>query len=197
MTLVERWNGTAWLIQSSANPTRGGVLSGVSCVAATCTAVGNSNQNAPLADRWSGSGWVIQPAASPSVFASLSGVSCTAASACFARTQWNDAEQDDVGRAVERDCLGNPAHAQSDPDGHRVCLKSAVGCVLHGGDRMHRGGVLETVAVHLRQALRLPEVPLHTLERHRGRTVGWRDLGDPEHHQPRISKVALSMKPGW
>ena len=83
-TLVERWNGTAWLIQASANPTGGGVLSAVSCNAGTCTAVGHSGQNAPLAERWSGSVWLIQPTASPSVGGSLSGVSCTAASACSA-----------------------------------------------------------------------------------------------------------------
>jgi hypothetical protein len=81
MTLVEGWDGSAWSIQTSANPTGGGVLSSVSCGASPCTAVGHSAQNAPLAERWNGTAWVIQPTPAGGI---LSGVSCTAASACSA-----------------------------------------------------------------------------------------------------------------
>jgi hypothetical protein len=43
-TLAERWNGTAWNISSTPNPTgaTGSYLSGISCYTATlCTAVGH------------------------------------------------------------------------------------------------------------------------------------------------------------
>ena len=84
MTLVERWSGTAWLIQPSANPTGGGVLSGVSCIADKCTAVGHSNQNASLAEEWNGTTWTIQSTATPAAGGALSSVSCGGASACSA-----------------------------------------------------------------------------------------------------------------
>ena len=48
-TLVERWNGTSWSIQASANPAGAftSVLFGVSCPAATfCVAVGNYRNRA-------------------------------------------------------------------------------------------------------------------------------------------------------
>lgn len=39
-TVVEDWNGTAWTLESSPNPSSGGLLGDVSCVSQTCTAVG-------------------------------------------------------------------------------------------------------------------------------------------------------------
>jgi hypothetical protein len=65
-TLAERWNGTAWSIQSTPNPnTLDNVLDGESCTTATaCTAVG-SGVNAPLAERWNGTGWSIEPTPKP------------------------------------------------------------------------------------------------------------------------------------
>jgi hypothetical protein len=92
MTLVERWDGSKWSIQTSANPTGGGVLSSVSCRASQCIAVGQSAQNTPLAERWNGTAWVIQTL--PAGSGILSGLSCTAANACTAvgqrgsLTQW-------------------------------------------------------------------------------------------------------------
>lgn len=42
LTLAEHWNGTAWAIQTTANPSGSAVLNGVSCPSATvCTAVGS------------------------------------------------------------------------------------------------------------------------------------------------------------
>jgi hypothetical protein len=42
--LAEYWNGTAWVIQNTPDPSVGNELAGVSCVAATtCTAVGHYN----------------------------------------------------------------------------------------------------------------------------------------------------------
>ena len=48
VTLAERWNGTAWTVQSTPNPSGAGgsYLKGVSCTSATaCTAVGYSDQD--------------------------------------------------------------------------------------------------------------------------------------------------------
>jgi len=75
--LAERWNGTAWTIQS--NPP-GQSLSGVSCISATvCTAVG------PGAYRWSGTTWATQPTPTKGNDGSiLKDVSCTTATACTA-----------------------------------------------------------------------------------------------------------------
>jgi len=75
--LAERWNGTAWSLQS--NPP-GQSLTGVSCISATaCTAVG------PGAYRWDGTVWSTQPTPSEGNDGSiLKDVSCIAAIACTA-----------------------------------------------------------------------------------------------------------------
>ena len=96
VTLAERWNGTAWTIQSTPNPTGAGgsYLEGVSCTSATaCTAVGYSDQDlrippVTLAERWNGTSWIVQPTPGPTGAQSrsrrLEGVSCTTATACTA-----------------------------------------------------------------------------------------------------------------
>ena len=64
-TLVEQWNGSAWTIVSSPNPTGSvtSVLSGVACVSASfCTAVGDATQGTStvtLAEAWNGTAWSI------------------------------------------------------------------------------------------------------------------------------------------
>jgi hypothetical protein len=92
-TLAERWDGTSWSIQASANPPGAftSVLFGVSCPAATfCVAVGNyqnrSGRHAILAEAWNGSSWSVLPAPSPAGArrSFLNGVSCTSATACTA-----------------------------------------------------------------------------------------------------------------
>jgi hypothetical protein len=85
-TLAERWDGTAWTIQPTPNPTgaSSSSLSGLSCTSATaCTAVGNyisGGVTQTLAERWDGTAWTIQPTSNPTgaSSSSLSGVSCTA-----------------------------------------------------------------------------------------------------------------------
>ena len=63
MTLVERWTGKRWSIQSTLTPTSSqNELAGVSCSAvAACTAVGYAVDPffgfGPLAEGWSGAGW--------------------------------------------------------------------------------------------------------------------------------------------
>jgi hypothetical protein len=91
-TLAERWDGSTWTVQTTANPNPsnpgGATLWGVSCTSATsCTAVGSppyGSHVGTLAESWNGSSWTIQTTPNPSGGGSLSGVSCTAVAACTA-----------------------------------------------------------------------------------------------------------------
>jgi hypothetical protein len=140
-TLVEQWNGTAWSIQYPENPTGGGVLSGVSCIAGTCTAVGHSGQNAPLAEEWTGTGsaWVIQPTVNPAAGGTLSSVSCTAAGACSAVGQSGSAtlaEAEWKGTAWSIQSMPNPIPTGiMMASGHlsSVSCTGSTGCTAVGG----------------------------------------------------------------
>ena len=94
-TLAERWNGTSWMLQTSAEPGEyGNSFTAVSCSASTaCTAVGYDYSQVgktPLAERWDGAGWSVQPVPpSPGEGTRMSasyfdGVSCASATACTA-----------------------------------------------------------------------------------------------------------------
>jgi hypothetical protein len=88
-TLNEAWNGTAWVIQPTPNPSRhDSYLAGVSCAAAGCTAVGNYRDQVgthlTLAVSSGGGAWAVQATPSPvgAVPSSLASVSCGAPTAC-------------------------------------------------------------------------------------------------------------------
>jgi len=90
-TLAERWNGTAWTLQSTPNPSGASYLNGVSCTSASaCTAVGwyvtSTNATLTLAENWNGTTWTLQSTPNPSGAAHsfLQDVACTSASACTA-----------------------------------------------------------------------------------------------------------------
>jgi hypothetical protein len=98
LTLTERWNGTAWTIQSTPNPRSpyGGALQGMSCTsAAACTAAGTSltsgGAEVTLTERWNGTAWTIQPTFNRrgAEASELYGVSCTSAAACTATGSYN------------------------------------------------------------------------------------------------------------
>ena len=90
--LAERWNGTAWTVQTIPSPAgaKRSSLRSVSCAAThACTAVGyytsSSNTEIPLAERWNGTEWTIQT--TPTLVAAeanLGGVSCSASTECIA-----------------------------------------------------------------------------------------------------------------
>jgi hypothetical protein len=84
-TLAETWNGKAWQIQTTPNPSGSpfSSLSSVSCASATaCVAVGSSEYGT-LAEAWNGASWKIRLTPNPAD-SSLAGVSCPAADSCIA-----------------------------------------------------------------------------------------------------------------
>ena len=85
--LAERWNGSAWKIQSVPAPAAGhGVLNAVACPAAdACIAVGSDN-NGLFSEAWNGTSWLTRPVRVPAggSDADLEAISCTAADSCEA-----------------------------------------------------------------------------------------------------------------
>lgn len=87
--LVERWNGSAWLLQEAPNPPGGGVqnaMLAVSCSTSTsCMAVGEV-AGKPVAETWNGSSWsvVSVPLPAGATAGKLTSVACPALGACFA-----------------------------------------------------------------------------------------------------------------
>jgi hypothetical protein len=137
-SLAERWNGTAWRIQSTPNPTgtTGSDLRGVSCRTAGCTAVGYYNASAgpgpnlTLAERWNGSAWHIQSTPNPAgaTGSELTGVSCTTARDCIAVGDYGNAGAASLTLAERWN--GTAWHIQSTPNptGATISLLNAVSC---------------------------------------------------------------------
>ncbi len=85
VTLAERWNGTAWAIQTTPTLTGSSGFDSVSCPSPTmCIAVGGVTGTATLAERWNGTSWSVQTTPGGSSFSELNSVSCTSATACMA-----------------------------------------------------------------------------------------------------------------
>jgi sugar lactone lactonase YvrE len=92
--LAERWNGTAWSIQTVPHPSGATetALSGVSCSSASeCMAVGwtksSSGTISPFAALWANGTWTERTPESPvegGAVTALSGVSCSSGSFCLA-----------------------------------------------------------------------------------------------------------------
>jgi hypothetical protein len=96
-TLAESWNGTAWSIVPSPNPSSGtdslNEFTSVWCTAAdVCTAAGGfenpvSTPGGTLIESWNGTAWSIVPSPNtggPHVGDELAGVSCPSAATCMA-----------------------------------------------------------------------------------------------------------------
>ena len=136
VTLAERWNGTAWSIQHTPNPTgvQGSGLAGVSCASASaCTAVGiditGPSSGGSLAERWNGTTWSIQHTPTPAGGSSvvLGGVSCTLASACTAVGDYNSGT---TGVTLAERWNGTAWSIQTTPNptGAPVSLLNGVSC---------------------------------------------------------------------
>jgi hypothetical protein len=91
-TLAERWNGTAWTIQTTPNVAgaTSSLLKDVSCPATNdCTAVGYSTTSgaaSTLVEHWNGTSWTIVSSPNPEGFTKSYPihVSCASASDCWA-----------------------------------------------------------------------------------------------------------------
>jgi hypothetical protein len=92
-TLVDRWNGSEWTLQSTPNPAGSELasLNGVSCPAmVSCVAVGDYRTSAgtyfSLGENWNGAEWKVVPTPEPSgaLNGILNGSSCVSRSTCTA-----------------------------------------------------------------------------------------------------------------
>jgi hypothetical protein len=99
VTLVERWDGSHWVIQPSPNPVgaKDSFLSAVSCSSSSaCTAVGvafrRTGGSAQLVEIWNGSGWTIQttPTLAGASRSNLNAVSCISQNVCTAVGTYRD-----------------------------------------------------------------------------------------------------------
>ena len=89
-TLAEHWNGSAWSIVQTPNPSSStlNVLSGVDCVSSVdcwATGLGNgtSTTDQTLAEHWNGSAWSIVTTPNASSVSILGGVDCVTTSDCW------------------------------------------------------------------------------------------------------------------
>jgi hypothetical protein len=105
--LAERWDGTAWTVQSAVTPPgtegTGDSFSGVSCSSpSACTAVGllsvNTGPPSTVAERWDGSAWSVQPTPLLPGVHDINGpsVSCPNSLACTAVSGYENDGPDSV-----------------------------------------------------------------------------------------------------
>jgi len=134
-TLAERWNGTAWTLQSTPNPSGASYLNGVSCTSASaCTAVGwyvtSTNATLTLAENWNGTTWTVQSTPNPSGAAHsfLQDVACPSATACTATGYY--ATSAGVDQALAENWNGTTWTLQSTPtpSGATSSALSGVSC---------------------------------------------------------------------
>lgn len=138
-SLVERWNGRRWTLQSVREPSNslGSSLSGVACVTGrACIAVGGyetaSGHDFTLAERWDGRVWAEQhtPSPSGSGFARLDSVACSGkrADACTAVGEYDLSSGSD--RALAERWNGKSWRLQSapDPPGAKAVQLFSVAC---------------------------------------------------------------------
>ena len=90
-SLVEHWNGSAWGIMTSPNPTGAttSYLVGVSCPSPnSCFAVGSyqttGGAEKSLLERWDGSTWGVMNSPNRASYVTLHGVSCPDTTNCYA-----------------------------------------------------------------------------------------------------------------
>jgi hypothetical protein len=90
--IIENWTGSGWVLTSAPVPpgATSSQLSGVSCSAGNCTAVGNWDSGT-LVDLYSGNIWSVVPSPNAAGWSNdLVSVSCTGISACTAVGSYSD-----------------------------------------------------------------------------------------------------------
>jgi hypothetical protein len=138
-TLAEAWNGTAWTIQPTPNPTGTNTssidaLDGVSCRSPTsCSAVGYYTDGGSgaktLAEVWNGTAWTIRPAVDPGrAYSALYGVSCDSATACTAVGYYRERAGTHVALAESSAGTGWTAQAIPVPIGAAPSVLAGVSC---------------------------------------------------------------------
>jgi hypothetical protein len=153
-TLIERWDGVRWAVQTPGDPGNYGSdpnVAGVSCASgAACVAVGyytvdvnDAELFRPLAEHWDGRHWSLQHVVVPSdatrqslryeQYAAMDGVSCVARSACMAVGSYHNNANPDFGSALVEHWDGHAwlPEAAAQPPGTFQSL-SGVSCVPEG-----------------------------------------------------------------
>ena len=147
VTLIERWSGGEWVIQSTPNPAGGttNYLDGVSCTSASaCAAVGaytnGENSSTALAEIWNGTEWTLQAleGLGGSIWSKLYGVSCSAAGACTGVGEYENSLHVIVPLAERWNGTGWSIQEMARPVGskevgpHQVSCSAAGSCVAVG-----------------------------------------------------------------
>jgi hypothetical protein len=160
-TLAERWNGTTWSVQISADPVgaRSSVLNGVACASTSaCTAVGSyvdsSGVTRTLAESWNGTTWSLLSPNAPGRSSQFLGVACPEAESCVAVGDYVEASGT-TKSLVERHTLLTAWETQTsvDPSGSTSTSLKGISCVRASdctavGTYTERSGVGKTLAEH-------------------------------------------------
>jgi hypothetical protein len=138
-TLAEGWNGTAWTVESTANPTGSSsdALAGVSCAqgSVACMAAG-SEYHSPdpgtlLAESWNGSTWVADQTPNPAGAEAsyLEAASCPAPKSCVAVGWHDNGAGREVALAESWDGVEWTIETTPDPAGTQYVQFLGVSCV--------------------------------------------------------------------
>ena len=137
VTLAERWNGSSWQVQSTANTAAtDSRLRSVSCASASaCAAVGftenSGGTEVTLAERWNGTGWQIQSTPNPTGAKGsvLTGVTCAPASTCTAVGYYQSSSAGQLALAERSNGTSWQVHSTPMPAGVRDSELDGVSCV--------------------------------------------------------------------
>lgn len=141
-TLAEWWDGTAWSIGPTPNPSgaTNSSFSGVACVSSSdCIAVGtyldHAGDDTSLAESWDGSAWTIETNAIPrelNGFSSLSAISCVSSIDCIAVGDYYDKSRQDVPLAEVWNGTSWAALKARNPDGATDSDLTGISCQASG-----------------------------------------------------------------
>lgn len=142
--LAERWNGSAWSLQTAPSPTEGTAqkaMLGVSCASATyCVAVGEAASK-PVAQQWNGTEWSLLSVPNPSGAkgAKLMSVSCTSSTSCMAAGDYYETTSNEKtlaerwnGTSWSINSSPNPSEAKGFVNFTAVSCTSSTSCTAAG-----------------------------------------------------------------
>lgn len=134
---AERWNGTAWSVQTVSAPTgaKATYPYGVSCTSSTaCTMAGyyenSSSTDVPFAESWNGTEWSAQSTPSPTgaTMTRLQGVSCTSSTACTAAGYYKNSTGTEVPFAERWNGTAWSIQSMPEPSGTKDSYVYGVSC---------------------------------------------------------------------